>query len=49
MYDLSDNTTLKDPLAKGNSGYMLILYSGTAGAISSCCRRLRSMIGRRLI
>jgi hypothetical protein len=32
MYDLSDNTTIKEALAKGEIGYMVIFYSGIAGA-----------------
>lgn len=32
MYDLSDETTLKDALAKGTIGFMQIFHSGYAGA-----------------
>jgi hypothetical protein len=33
MYDLSDNTTIKDALAKGTTGYVAIYHSGIAGAL----------------
>lgn len=31
-YDYKDNTTIKDGLAKGDSGYVVFFYSGIAGA-----------------